>query len=509
MPIGVRQYLGNISLVFFFVRSYACAIFEKRFIRLRRRTKMLRLFALGLILSIFALPCCAQSNTQVYSVTGPVTSLEGQLGTLSDTPNPSHPPLVDAKTLVINPQPKVAQDLLKNLGADTTKATIIHVLRWKDANHTSVSLEKWYFYDPKPPKGAFYLQTKLEAFQRTAIPGYQDLQFVFVHINSSLTGGIKEWSFLPSTAADATAAVSGGSVTTIMLTGGGSGYKDVPPCMLSGGGGSGATCTATLAGGSISSISVDSGGTGYTSAPDVVLNTLLHPVSYTITVTKAQTQFIQDLKTALQVLGVGNLSSLTLAAAPLSYGYFGISSFQSQWTTSSITVAASLNSSGSLKTQGTSQNAKGTGTSNSLSSNTYANEKPSYVGLSAGVQVTSYKDVTFQSSSGTLVPSSITKQNVYFFLDGYYPGVLPSLRSFRYIPHPFFGLPIKGEVLRHSMLGVGVGMHWLEPFGGVVFDTQNNQVKNGSISTRTGISYRYVFGLKLSMTAVGKALASK
>jgi len=124
------------------------------------------------------------------------------------------------------------------------------------------------------------------------------------------------------------------------------------------------------------------------------------------------------------------------------------------------------------------------------------------------VQITSYKDITYQSSSGTLVPSSITKQDVYFFLDGYVPPVLPSLASFRYIPQPFFGLPIKGEVLRHSMLGFGVGMHWLEPFGGVVFDTQNNQVKGANVN-KTGITYKYVFGLKISMSAVAKALKSK
>jgi hypothetical protein len=469
---------------------------------------MVRTLAFALCLALSPLPCFAQSNTQVYKVTGPVFSLEGQLGTLSDTPDPAHTPLLNAKTLVANP--KTVRDLLGDLGANNSMATIIHVLRWKDTNHTSVSLEKWYFYDPSPPKGAFYLQTEQEIFQRTAIPGYQNLQFVFIHLNASLASGIKEWALVPTTAARATATVSAnGLVTAIAVDNGGSGYKEAPPCTLTEGGGSGATCTATVTAGSVSSLTVDSPGSGYTSAPKVNLNTLLHPVSYTITVTKAETQFLQDLKTALQVLGLGDLSTLTLGAAPVSYGYFGISTFQPQWTTSGITIAASLDSSNPPKNQGASQNGKGTGTSNSLSSNTYINEKPSFVGLSAGVQITSYKDVTFQSSSGALVPNSITKQDVYFFLDGYYPGVLPSLRSFRYIPHPFFGLPIKGEVLRHSMLGIGLGMHWLEPFGGVIFDTQNNQVKNGNTSTKTGITYQFVFGLKVSMTAVGKALAKK
>jgi hypothetical protein len=100
----------------------------------------------------------------------------------------------------------------------------------------------------------------------------------------------------------------------------------------------------------------------------------------------------------------------------------------------------------------------------------------------------------------------VTKQGVYFFLDGYLPPVLPSLTAFRWIPHPFFGVPIKGEVLRHTMLGAGVGLHWAEPYAGVVFDTQNKQVATGLHLSSPGITYQYVLGVKLSMTAVAKAL---
>jgi hypothetical protein len=227
--------------------------------------------------------------------------------------------------------------------------------------------------------------------------------------------------------------------------------------------------------------------------------TLKHPVSYSISVTKQQAQFIQDLKTVLQIVGV-----TAAAATEIKPGYFSLTTFKSEWETSGITITASLDSADKTQGKGTGQNTA----SNQLASNTYTNEKPSWIGLSAGVPITSYKSVTYQSTGGTLVPNSITKQDVYIFLDGYVPPVLPSLASFRFIPHPFFGVPIHGEVFRHTMFGFGIGLRWLEPFGGIVFDTQSSVAK-GTIVQQHQLTYHGVFGLKVSISAVAKALKTK
>jgi hypothetical protein len=222
------------------------------------------------------------------------------------------------------------------------------------------------------------------------------------------------------------------------------------------------------------------------------------PVSYSVTVSKAQTQFIQDLKSVVQILGYA-LPAGNHAPSP---GYFSFATFTSQWKTSTIVVAASLNSSTKpLATTTTSNN------SSQLATQTYNNEATTYVGLSGGVQITSYKDITYQSTSGTLAPSSVTSKNVYLFLDGYYPPVLPGLRSFRYVPHPTFGLPVTGKVLRHSMLGLAIGLKYVEPYGGVVFDTENKQGKGTPSST--SLTIQPVFGLKLSISTVAKDLKSK
>ena len=64
---------------------------------------------------------------------------------------------------------------------------------------------------------------------------------------------------------------SGGFITIINVTFGGSGYTTAPTVTISGGGGSGATATAKVSGGVVTSITVDNPGSGYTSTPTVTI----------------------------------------------------------------------------------------------------------------------------------------------------------------------------------------------------------------------------------------------
>lgn len=75
------------------------------------------------------------------------------------------------------------------------------------------------------------------------------------------------------TQATATANISAGSVFSITVTNGGSGYGASPPSVtISGGGGSGAVAYATLTNGVVTSITMSVTGTGYTSAPTVTIS---------------------------------------------------------------------------------------------------------------------------------------------------------------------------------------------------------------------------------------------
>jgi hypothetical protein len=70
-----------------------------------------------------------------------------------------------------------------------------------------------------------------------------------------------------------TPVISGGAVTSVTITAGGSGYTSAPVIQFVGGTGNGATATCTVSGGAINSVNVTNGGNNYTVAPYVVLTT--------------------------------------------------------------------------------------------------------------------------------------------------------------------------------------------------------------------------------------------
>ncbi|MFZ9937726.1 MAG: hypothetical protein ACO3JG_11825, partial [Luteolibacter sp.] len=86
-----------------------------------------------------------------------------------------------------------------------------------------------------------------------------------------IQGGVA--NLLDARRAGGFATVSGGSVTSITVRGGGSGYLAAPVVTLGAPGGSGVTATATavISGGRVTSITINSGGSGYTAPPAVAL----------------------------------------------------------------------------------------------------------------------------------------------------------------------------------------------------------------------------------------------
>lgn len=66
--------------------------------------------------------------------------------------------------------------------------------------------------------------------------------------------------------------ITGGSVSGIAVSAGGSGYSTTPTVTIAGGGGTGATATATVSGGVVTAITVVTAGTDYASVPTVTLS---------------------------------------------------------------------------------------------------------------------------------------------------------------------------------------------------------------------------------------------
>jgi hypothetical protein len=71
--------------------------------------------------------------------------------------------------------------------------------------------------------------------------------------------------------ATGTAVRTGGFITSVSVTNGGSGYASAPTVSFSGGGGVGAEATAIISGDAVTSIVVTNAGSEYTSAPTVTI----------------------------------------------------------------------------------------------------------------------------------------------------------------------------------------------------------------------------------------------
>jgi len=84
-------------------------------------------------------------------------------------------------------------------------------------------------------------------------------------------GALKLYHRIALGSAPANPTGGGGTLTSIFVTNGGSGYTSAPTVAITGGGGSGGTATAVLSGGSITSLTLTNGGSGYTSAPTVAI----------------------------------------------------------------------------------------------------------------------------------------------------------------------------------------------------------------------------------------------
>jgi hypothetical protein len=330
---------------------------------------------------------------------------------------------------------------------DVERTTIVHVLQWSNAEHTQVKSQWWYLQDPSFDRHhtSFYLESTTGKIQHTTISGQTHFRLVYIHLNSDLTSAAE--SFVDT-----------------------------------------------------------NNGTGDSK--------LKVAVSYQITINKQDTQLMQDIKTLAQILAGG----VNTQAATPELGYYSVFDFNSQFATSTLAISAALpnsasdNSDKETAATAAAANKKGStpasGTAaNKLATQTYTNEKPSYIGLSVAVPLNSYKDLSYDQSSSTFTPKTVNRQNVYVTVDAYLPASEPGLRAFRWVPHPFFGMPIKGQPLKNMMLGLGFGLKWVEPFAGVVFNEQQ-RLPTGATTPTNHWALKGAFGLKISVSSLKTALSS-
>ena len=109
-----------------------------------------------------------------------------------------------------------------------------------------------------------YLTVEPKAYRFRILNACND-RFLNLQLYLDASGG--------GTGATATAIVNltTGSISTIGITNGGSGYVRAPGINITGGGGFGAMASATITGGVVTGITITNPGSGYTSAPTVTI----------------------------------------------------------------------------------------------------------------------------------------------------------------------------------------------------------------------------------------------
>jgi hypothetical protein len=238
------------------------------------------------------------------------------------------------------------------------------------------------------------------------------------------------------------------------------------------------------------SIGPDPNGTGF--------DVLKVPVSYKVAIQKEKTQLAKDFQTVLKVLGV-TTGAASLDEDPV-VGYFSVFTFDSAFQTSQVAITASLK-----QDKKPAAGAAPATTANDLANRTFRNERQAWLGLSSAIPLTSYEDIDYDQTGGVFTAKSIKRENVYFVADFYLPAVKPGLTRFRWLPHPFAGLPITGQPLRHTMAGLGLGLRWLEPFWAAVFNVQDTLDAHGKRTDRRTV-IKGIWGIKVSVDAVAAAL---
>ena len=523
------------------------------------------------------------------------------------------------KQLIETLGPSPGLDLLSSETRNNQKVvTIVHVLRWADAGHTTVAFQTWYKYDPARRYGwAYVTHTGLDV-KGSFIGGKQDFRLVYIHLDSKIcddgqpesvtatntlvknvTYTIKTQKQQPalesqlSTLATIISPLSNlhapeagyysvfefhsnfkNSTLTVSASFDTSGTKsqNAPAPQVSAQSytpiaalGVAATIVSRVSSPSSGSLTAaqqqaldkvshaiasatpslsnlaDQGAgiptiptfstpnSGLTAAAQIVLSA----ASSTNTLSDAQQQALQavaqalleaasafatpnttakDAQTPKTITDADSTYSTPLrASAQLLFASFQPQNSQKNKPATGTTPGqqpASSTSKPQSSGNTASTSAQPQTAANSIASQTYTNQPLQWFSLSAVVPLTSYKDLSYNSTGGNLQAQTVNRQNVYVTANFYYPKIELSQNTFRWLPNPMFGLPLKGQPLRNSLYGFSDGWRWIQPFWGIVLDVQQVGT-SGTTSLHNRYVRKGVYGVGISLSDLASKIAGK
>jgi len=155
-----------------------------------------------------------------------------------------------------------------------------------------------------------------------------------------------------------------------------------------------------------------------------------------------------------------------------------------------------------------------------LDSHTFDNEGLYHVDFTVAVPIRKIGEISYVSSSNTLVPAKVDKQTTFGVVDYYFKPIDVKGSGWSLYPHALAGVAINSHPLKRVLIGGGYGPLLAHFYIGLVLDTQSlppggacgrlpsaAQLASGTLHNRTCPGFS--LGLNVSVASVLDSLKSK
>ena len=151
---------------------------------------------------------------------------------------------------------------------------------------------------------------------------------------------------------------------------------------------------------------------------------------------------------------------------------------------------------------------------------TYQNEGKYFWDVSVGVPVKTIRELQFASEGNRVSAAGKERQDVYGFLNIYYPKVDVSTDKLAVLPHFMFGVPLASKPLQHPFAGIGYGVYKtpikFDLFAGVIFNRERvpRTLTTGSTATPSQLDAdlqtrwvrKFTWGISFPVSQIEKAI---
>jgi hypothetical protein len=161
-----------------------------------------------------------------------------------------------------------------------------------------------------------------------------------------------------------------------------------------------------------------------------------------------------------------------------------------------------------------------TGSTMTLTAKTFDNEGRYHTDFSVGVPIRKISELSYVSSSGTIVPAKVQKQDLLAFFN-YYPKAFDIKTSgWDKYPHLLGGVALASQPLKKVIVGVGYGPIYAHVYAGLLIHTYQLPKGNSCGSTPTSAQLvgatltnhtcpEFSVGLNVAVGAIADALKGK